>query len=235
MTNLRQQALDSIRQANHLVFLTGAGVSTPSGVPDYRSLSGVYTKTGMAQPEYLLSHTCFLREQDLFYQFVKQLYHPQAKPNSVHLKMAQLEKEKPDTWVISQNIDQLHRKAGSQQVVDFHGSLYDVYCSKCYQHVDAWTYLEDNQHAGCGGILRPNIVLYEEGLEEMAIYQSQQVLKAADVIVIAGTSFKVSPFCQLIYYKSPDSQVIVVNQDDVYLSVPYTMIQEDVVSFFKDI
>ena len=125
-----EDAVKMMQQAKHLTFLTGAGVSTASGIPDYRSLKGVYH--GLDQPEYLLSHTCMLREPEKFYEFVQKLYHPDAKPNVIHERIAAMEKEK-DCWVVSQNIDGLHEKAGSQHCVNFHGNIYDCYCRKCHQ------------------------------------------------------------------------------------------------------
>lgn len=127
-----EQTLAKIRQAEKITFMTGAGVSTPSGIPDYRSLKGVYH--GHDQPEYLLSMTALRNEPDKFYQFVKLLYHPEAKPNIIHQKMAQLEADK-EIWVVTQNIDCLHRQAGSQQVVEFHGNLYECTCQRCNQSV----------------------------------------------------------------------------------------------------
>jgi NAD-dependent deacetylase len=119
-----ETAIEKIQAAKSITFLTGAGVSTPSGIPDYRSLSGVYQ--GIEAPEYLLSHTCMVNEPDKFYQFVKYLYHPDAQPNIIHQTMAELGNER-EVWVISQNIDGLHEKAGSKQRIDFHGTLY--HCS----------------------------------------------------------------------------------------------------------
>lgn len=127
------EAAKEILTHQKITFLTGAGVSTPSGVPDYRSLTGIYH--GMEQPEYLLSHQAMVNEPDKFYQFVKKIYHPEAKPNIIHLEMAQLAKEK-NVWVVSQNIDGLHAKAKSPQLVNFHGSLYQCHCRKCKQTVD---------------------------------------------------------------------------------------------------
>lgn len=226
------QAVEMIQQSNAITFLTGAGVSTPSGVPDYRSLQGVYH--GLEAPEYLLSSECLLREPEKFYQFVKHLYHEEARPNIIHQKMAQLEKSKK-TWIVSQNIDGLHEIAGSQQLVNFHGSLYDCYCQKCQQAVDWHDYLMNDRHKNCGGQIRPNIVLYGEGFEEGVIQQAIAAVKAAELIVIVGTSFQVHPFCDLIYEKRSDAKVLVINQTPIQLAGTYNFVQANGVAVFEQV
>ena len=226
-------ALELFQQAQKITFLTGAGVSVPSGIPDYRSLTGVYQ--GLEQPEYLLSRTCLDEEPTLFYNFVRQLYHPTAKPNSIHLGMKKLEKIKQDVRIVTQNIDRLHQLAGSTQVVSFHGSLYDCYCMSCGEAVSVADYLSSDQHQLCGGQLRPEIVLYEEGLDEGVVSEAIEAISQAELLVIVGTSFKVAPFCQLIHYKKPTCQVIAVNQDPLHLAMPFLMLQEDAVTFFEEV
>lgn len=227
-----QTAIDLINKTKNLTFLTGAGISTASGVPDYRSLSGIYQ--GVDQPEYLLSHTCMLQEQEKFYSFVKTLYHLEAKPNIIHKKMADLEKSKT-TWAISQNIDGLHAKAGSRHLVNFHGNLYDCYCRKCGKTVTANEYLISDQHNRCGGQIRPNIVLYEEGLDEQAIEKSIQAVTYAELLVIVGTSFQVHPFCDLVHYASPKAKVLVINQTPVQLNRQAYFLQENAIKIFENI
>ncbi|RST96765.1 NAD-dependent protein deacylase [Vagococcus vulneris] len=212
--------------------MTGAGVSVPSGIPDYRSMTGVYR--GIENPEYLLSHRCLVDEPEKFYDFVKQLYHPTAVPNIIHKKMAELARDK-DVTVISQNIDGLHKKAGSPKVVNFHGSLYDCYCQKCRRHVPVNEYLESTIHKGCGGIIRPNVVLYEEGLTESAISDSVRAIEEADVIVIVGTSLKVYPFSGLVNYRRSTCRVIIVNKEKVPFNGDHFMIEEPAESFFKQL
>ncbi|MBO0474925.1 NAD-dependent deacetylase [Enterococcus sp. DIV0840] len=227
-----KKAVSLIEQAGKITFLTGAGVSTASGVPDYRSLSGIYH--GIERPEYLLSHSCMLEEPEKFYSFVQTLYHPQAKPNSIHLKMAELEKIK-DTWVISQNIDGLHAAAGTQRLVNFHGDLYDCYCRKCGQKVLAKTYLLSDRHDQCGGQIRPNIVLYEEGLDEQAIAVSIEAVAKAELIVIVGTTFQVHPFCDLIHYATDTAKILVINQTAVQLNREAYFFKQDAVKVFENI
>ncbi|MDT2754144.1 NAD-dependent protein deacylase [Enterococcus pseudoavium] len=226
------QAVQLIQQAQKITFLTGAGVSTPSGVPDYRSLKGVYQ--GIEAPEYLLSHECLIREPAKFYAFVKHLYHEEARPNIIHQKIAELEQTK-DTWVVSQNIDGLHQAAGSHHLVNFHGSLYDCYCRKCGQSVAWQEYLKSDQHTGCGGQVRPAIVLYGEGFDDNVIQQAIAAVQNAELIVILGTSFQVHPFCDLIYEKHSDARVLVINQTPIQLAGNYPFVQVDGATVFDQL
>ena len=159
-------------------------------------------------------------EPEKFYQFVKTLYHPDAQPNIIHQKMAQLEQMKRGK-IVSQNIDGLHRKAGSQEVVDFHGNLYECYCQTCGATVPWQDYLLSDRHADCHGQIRPAITLYEEGLSEEAIEKAIQAVASADLIVIVGTSFQVHPFCDLIHYKQPTATILAINQTPLFLQQPY--------------
>ena len=225
-----QAAAQKIQEANSVTFLTGAGVSTPSGVPDYRSLKGVYH--GMEAPEYLLSIECLDREPEKFYTFVKTLYHPTAEPNVIHQKMAALEKNKP-VWIVSQNIDGLHQAAGSQHLVNFHGSLYDCYCRKCGQAVAWQDYLKSDQHEHCGGQVRPGIVLYGEGFTDETINQAIQAVKVSDLLVIVGTSFQVHPFCDLIYEKKEKTAVLAINRTPIYVPMAYDFVEADGSAVFE--
>lgn len=225
------QGLKLIQEAKDLTFLTGAGVSTPSGIPDYRSLNGVYH--GIEEPEYLLSLDCLNNDPEKFYGFIKHLYHPKAKPNVIHQKIAALEKVKT-VQVVTQNIDHLHSIAGSQKIVNFHGNLYDCYCRKCGKKVPWQEYLQSDRHS-CGGQIRPNIVLYGEGLDQDNISRAVKYVEAADLVVIAGTSFQVHPFCDLIYYKNPQAKVLVINQDPIPLSGKYYFYEGNAADFFKEV
>lgn len=227
-----KKALKQISEATSITFLTGAGVSVPSGIPDYRSLKGIYQ--GINQPEYLLSRTCMEQEPAVFYQFVKRLYHPDATPNLVHQKMAQLAKSK-DVKVVTQNIDGLHQPNEQLEVVAFHGQLSDCYCCKCMLSVSWQNYLLSDRHPGCGGQIRPGIVLYEEALNSAVIESAVEAVANAQLIVIVGTTFQVHPFCDLLAERQLGSQVIVVNQEKIYLDTPHTMVETDACDFFKNI
>lgn len=233
---MNDQIMDKIVQevlsSQSITFLTGAGVSTPSGVPDYRSLKGVYA--GMDQPEYLLSTQALEHEPEKFYSFVKKLYHPQAEPNIIHLEMAQLATNK-QVAVVSQNIDGLHERAGSKQLVNFHGSLYHCHCRKCGKNVAWQAYLENDRHQECGGQVRPTIVLYGEGFQQATIDAAVFAVEQADLIVIVGTSFQVHPFCDLIQYRKKGAKIIVINQTPILLSTEHSFIQEDGAKVFQKI
>lgn len=203
-----ETAVEKIQAAESITFLTGAGVSTPSGIPDYRSLKGIYH--GIEAPEYLLSHTCMVREPDKFYQFVKHLYHPEAKPNVIHQTMAEFAQER-NVWIVSQNIDGLHQQAGSQQRIDFHGTLYRCYCRQCGAEVPWQTYLTDWHHADCGGQIRPAIVLYEEGFSEETITAAINAVANAQLVVVVGTSLQVYPFAGLLQYQNSQN-CLIINQ-----------------------
>ncbi|EGC8555482.1 NAD-dependent protein deacylase [Listeria monocytogenes] len=222
-----------LKKAEHIVFLTGAGVSVSSGIPDYRSKNGLYA--GMSSPEYMLSHTCLVREPEKFYQFVTEnMYYPDAEPNAIHTKMAEIEAEK-DVTIITQNIDGLHEKAGSKKVVNFHGILYHCYCQKCGMSVTAQEYLKSDIHSGCGGVIRPDVVLYEEAISESAIDQSLAAIRQADLIVIVGTSFRVSPFCNLTDYRNKKARIFAVNKERISLPYPFEMMESDAVKVFAEI
>jgi NAD-dependent deacetylase len=227
-----ETVIDLLTTETAITFLTGAGVSTASGVPDYRSLSGVYH--GVERPEYLLSHTCLRQEPQKFYEFVKTLYHPSAKPNIIHQKIAALERNKR-IWVVSQNIDGLHRQAGSRNVVDFHGNLYECYCQKCAHSISYHEYLKSDRHDSCGGQIRPAITLYEEGLNEQAIQQAVSAVEAAQLIVVVGTSFQVHPFCDLIYYAQPTAKVVAINQTPITMNREFYFLQENAVTVFENL
>jgi len=219
MTTAKEMAA-LIHQGNNIVFLTGAGVSVPSGIPDYRSVTGLYTKSGLKEPEYLLSRRALLRETEDFHRFIKQLCQTEAKPNVIHEKMAQLDiaqhGQTKNVTVITQNIDSLHRHAGSQNVIEFHGTLAVCYCEKCHESVEVATFLHHFEHEDCGGILRPDVVLYDEQIDSQNIEEALQALAFADTIVIVGTSFKVYPFAGLIDYANRNAKLLTINKEPVY-------------------
>lgn len=219
--------------AQHIVFLTGAGVSTASGIPDFRSQNGLYTKNKNA--EYYLSHRYFVSDPEGFYEFCKKyLYIPDAKPNVIHEKQAAFTKLGKAT-VITQNIDNLYEEAGTQNLIDFHGNLYHVYCEKCGETVPVEQYLKNRIHEKDGGNLRPDIVLYDEGIKQDNISRSLNAMANADLVVIVGTSMKVYPFAGLLQYANPNAKVLAINQQKLDLPVEFTMIQTDASKYFADL
>lgn len=222
--------------AKRIVFLTGAGVSTASGIPDYRSKNGLYTNDKSDKPaEYYLSTDCLRDEPKVFWEYEKSnMYYPDAKPNVIHERQAEFT-QKRNAVVVTQNIDSLYRKANTQNLVEFHGNLYKVYCQKCHKTVNYKDYLKSMYHENCGGILRPDIVLYGEGLDPVAISKSVEAVSQADLIVIVGTSMRGYPFAGLIDYRSQNAKVLAVNEEPLQFGFPFTMVKENAVDFFKDL
>lgn len=219
--------------AKHIVFLTGAGVSTASGIPDFRSANGLYTQNRNA--EYYLSHRYFASDPDGFYEFCKKnLYFPDAKPNVIHEKQAALTQQDRAT-VITQNIDNLYEEAGTKHLIDFHGNLYHVYCEKCGETVPVADYLKSRIHAKDGGPLRPDIVLYDEGIKQQNIIDAVKAMQAADLMVIVGTSMKVYPFAGLLEYRNPNAKVVAINRQELRFSFDFEMVQEDATKFFAEL
>lgn len=224
-----------IQQANKVVFLTGAGVSTASGIPDYRSKHGIY-KEGKT-PEYMLSHECLENEPEAFHDFVVQnLYFPNAKPNIIHKKMAALAQAGKAT-IVTQNVDGLYRKAKTpaDKLIEFHGNIYDVYCQKCRQKVDWHEFIKDIHHQDCGGILRSRVVLYGEGIDPQNLTRAVKAVRDADLIVIVGTSFVVYPFAGLIQYRNPHAEIVAVNNQPIQIPDSGIMIVNDAVKEFAEV
>lgn len=230
MEKVIQQQFDNAKQ---IVFLTGAGVSTASGIPDFRSANGLYTQDRNA--EYYLSHRYFVSDPAGFYEFCKQnLYFPAAKPNIIHEKQAALTQQDRAT-VITQNIDNLYEEAGTKHLIDFHGNLFHVYCEKCGQEVPVDEYLQSRLHRIDDGPLRPDIVLYDEGIKQADIINSIQAMQAADLVVIVGTSMQVYPFAGLLDYRNPQAPVIAVNQQVLHFPFDFQMVRGDATQFFAEL
>lgn len=198
-----EQLQQMINESQRIVFFGGAGVSTESNIPDFRSADGLYQQTYKYSPEQIVSHTFFMRQPEAFYEFYKdKMMFLDAKPNDAHLKIAELEKAGKVTAVITQNIDGLHQAAGSKNVLELHGSILRNYCMKCKQTYDA-SYVNESSgvpRCTCGGIIRPDVVLYEERLDSDIIRQSIQAISNADMLIIGGTSLVVYPAAGFIDY-----------------------------------
>lgn len=192
-----------IDESDNIVFFGGAGVSTESGIPDFRSVDGLYHLKYKYPPETILGHSFFVRRPEEFYEFYRdKLIAPWAKPNAAHLKLAQWESEGKLKAVITQNIDGLHQMAGSKEVLELHGSVHRVYCSKCYKKFEE-SYVNDAvgiPKCSCGGVIRPDVVLYEEPLDETIMSKAIQYIRNADVLIVGGTSLNVYPAAGLLYY-----------------------------------
>lgn len=201
-----------VEESNNIVFFGGAGVSTESGIPDFRSVDGLYNQQWSYPPETILSHTFFVRNPEEYYRFHREkLVVDGAKPNAAHLKLAQLEKMGKLRAVITQNIDGLHQAAGSKNVIELHGSILRSYCSACGRPYPAekMNHGAGVPHCDCGGIIRPDIVLYEEPLAEQNINDAVEAISEADVLIIGGTSLNVYPAAGLINYYRGNKLVLV--------------------------
>lgn len=203
-----------ISDYDNIVFFGGAGVSTESGIPDFRSVDGLYNQQYDYPPETILSHTFFMQKPEEFYRFYKaKMLCDTAKPNAAHLKLAELEREGKLKAVITQNIDNLHQAAGSRIVYELHGSVYRNYCMKCGKSYD-FDYVKSSEgvpKCECGGIVKPDVVLYEEGLDNTTINNSVQAIAKAEVLIIGGTSLAVYPAASLIdYYQG--NHLVVINK-----------------------
>ena len=185
-----------INESKNIVFFGGAGVSTESGIPDFRSVDGLYNQKYDYPPEEILSHTFFERNTDYFYNFYRdKMLFLDAQPNSAHLKLAELEKAGKLKAVITQNIDGLHQKAGSKNVYELHGSVHRNYCQRCHKLYDA-EFIKNSSgipRCECTGLIKPDVVLYEEGLDSFTIEGALNAIAEADCLIVAGTSLNVYP------------------------------------------
>ena len=209
---LRQMVEDS----NHIVFFGGAGVSTESNIPDFRSDDGIYQKKEFPYPpEVMLSHELYLEHTKLFFEFYRTMLYPNAKPNAAHLKLAELEYQKKLDAVVTQNIDGLHQMAGSKNVYELHGSVKRNYCEKCRSFYDESIILESEgipQCPRCGGTVKPDVVLYGEGLDQNVISGAANAIGNADMLIVGGTSLVVYPAAGLVNYYHGD-RLVLINRD----------------------
>ena len=220
-----------INESNNIVFFGGAGVSTESNIPDFRSADGLYHEKYAYPPEQIVSHTFFVRKTELFYEFYKEkMMYLEAKPNAAHLKLAELEAEGKLKAVITQNIDGLHQLAGSKNVLELHGSIHRNYCQKCGKFFTADYVKQSNSipRCDCGGIIKPDVVLYEEGLDQDVIRRSIQAIAQADMLIIGGTSLVVYPAAGFIdYFRG--KYLVVINKSETAREVgAHLSIQEPI-------
>ena len=203
---------DMVAQSDNIVFFGGAGVSTESGIPDFRSVDGLYNQKWKYPPETILSRSFFDRNPEEYYRFHREkLVIDGVKPNRVHLRLAELEREGKLRAVITQNIDGLHQAAGSKNVLELHGSILRAYCSRCRKPypADAINKGTGVPRCDCGGVIRPDIVLYEEQLDEDVLRKSIDYIRNADVLIVGGTSLNVYPAAGLINYYRGNKLVLV--------------------------
>ena len=204
MDNKQKQLQDWISESGSIVFFGGAGVSTESGIPDFRSVDGLYNQQYAYPPETILSHTFFRKDPEEFYRFYhNKMLFPDARPNAAHLKLAELERAGKLKAVVTQNIDGLHQAAGSVNVYELHGSVHRNYCMKCRQFYDLDFMIKQEgvpRCPVCGGMIKPDVVLYEESLDQDTIEGAVEAISRADMLIIGGTSLAVYPAAGLIHY-----------------------------------
>ena len=205
-----------IEASDNIVFFGGAGVSTESGIPDFRSTDGLYHQKFEYPPETILSHTFFYQHTEYFYRFYREKMLPlEAEPNAAHRALAALERAGKLRAVVTQNIDGLHQKAGSKNVYELHGSIWRNYCTKCGKSYSA-EFIRDSggvPHCACGGLIKPDVVLYEEGLDEKTIKGAVRAIAEADVLIVGGTSLTVYPAAGLIRYYG-GNRLVLINRDE---------------------
>lgn len=206
-----QQMID---ESERIVFFGGAGVSTESGIPDFRSVDGLYNQKYDYPPETILSHTFYIKKPDEFFRFYRdKMLFTDAKPNAAHIALAKLEEAGKLTAVVTQNIDGLHQSAGSKKVLELHGSVLRNYCEKCNKFYDINAIIESKgvPSCECGGRIKPDVVLYEEGLDQNTLSESVRAISEADMLIIGGTSLAVYPAAGLIdYYRG--NKLVLINK-----------------------
>lgn len=227
-----------IENSSNVVFFGGAGVSTESGIPDFRSVDGLYNQKWKYPPETILSRTFFSRDPEEYYRFHREkLVIENVKPNTAHIKLAEMEAEGKLKAVITQNIDGLHQQAGSKNVLELHGSIFRAYCSRCRKPypADVINYGTGVPRCSCGGVIRPDIVLYEEPLDEDVMMSAIRYIRNADVLIVGGTSLNVYPAAGLINYYRGNKLVLINLSETPYDSYADLIIHEKIGQVFSQI
>ena len=224
-----------IDESEDIVFFTGAGISVPSGIPDFRSADGLYTNDLRA--ESIISHSYFISHPKEFYKFYKdKMVYEDAEPNIAHKWIAKMEESGKSKGVITQNIDGLHLMAGSKNVVEIHGSIYRNHCMKCHKSYTLKDILKDEiPLCDCGGMIKPDVVLYEEALEYQDIIKAISMIEKADTLIIIGTSLSVYPAAGFIdYFKG--RHLIVLNKGEIYTSIKDALIiNDDIINIINEL
>lgn len=228
-----------VDESENIVFFGGAGVSTESGIPDFRSVDGLYNQEYKYPPEEIISHSFFERDPEEFYRFyrAKLIPGPGVKPNAAHLRLAELEREGKLRAVITQNIDGLHQAAGSRRVIELHGSIHRCYCAKCRRSYPE-SYINDSAgvpRCSCGGVVRPDVVLYEEGLNQQDLIDAVNYIRSCDVLIVGGTSLAVYPAAGLIQYYRGRRLALVNMSPTPYDDAAQLVIREKIGQVFSEI
>ncbi len=238
MENKIEEFKELVKNSDNIVFFGGAGVSTESGISDFRSKDGLYNQKYKYPPEEILSHTFFLNNTEDFYKFYKEKMNSlKYEPNITHIRLAELEKQGKLRAVITQNIDGLHQKAGSKNVLELHGSVLRNYCMKCHKFYNAEFIFNGNgiPKCSCGGVIKPDVVLYEEGLDDMVLSNSIKAIQNADLMIVAGTSLTVNPASSLVNFYKGEKLVLINRDTTLYDRVANLVINESLGKVFKEI
>lgn len=210
---------DAVEECNYIVFFGGAGVSTESGIPDFRSTDGLYNQKYKYPPETMVSHTFYMQRTEEFFEFYKdKMIFPEAEPNAAHKKLAELEERGKLKAIVTQNIDGLHQKAGSKEVLELHGSIHRNYCQICGKEYGLEYVLESEgiPRCECGGTVKPDVVLYEEPLNNAVLSFATDYISSADTLIIGGTSLVVYPAAGLVNYFKGDNLVLINKSETPY-------------------
>ncbi len=228
-----------VKDSDNIVFFGGAGVSTESGIPDFRSVDGLYNQKYDYPPEQILSHTFYMTQPEEFYRFYQdKMLALDAQPNAAHKKLAELEQAGKVRAVVTQNIDGLHQAAGSKNVFELHGSVHRNYCTKCGKLFDA-QYVKDSGGVPycdeCGGSIKPDVVLYEEGLDSRTIEGAVRFIRDADILIVGGTSLAVYPAAGLVDYYNGDKLVLINKSSTPMDSKADLLIQDSIGEVFSQL
>lgn len=228
-----EQLKKIIKESQRIVIFTGAGISVPSGIPDFRSARGLYSEQyGRYSPEEIISHSFFINKPDLFYEFYgDKMVYPNAKPNLAHLYFAKLPNV---SAVVTQNIDGLHQAAGSKKVYELHGSVLRNYCMKCHKFYDVKDIdVHKPSYCSCGGMIKPDVVLYEEPLDSKVVYLAIEAIAEADTLIVVGTSLVVYPAASYLQYFAGKHLILINKSSTTYDSKAEIVFNEDVIEVVK--
>ena len=227
-----------IDESENLVFFGGAGVSTESGIPDFRSVDGLYNQSYRYPPETIISHSFFEADPLEFFRFYREkMLWPQARPNPAHRKLAQLEQAGKLRAVVTQNIDGLHQAAGSRNVLELHGSVHRNYCMRCHKSYPMQAILDSDgvPRCSCGGTIKPDVVLYEEALDQATLNAALAAIEACDMLIIGGTSLAVYPAASLVHYYRGSRLVLLNKSPTPYDSSADLVIAQPIGALFEQI
>ncbi|MBQ8395073.1 MAG: NAD-dependent protein deacylase [Clostridia bacterium] len=234
----RLTKLRNIIEEGNVVFFGGAGVSTESGIPDFRSTDGLYATKYAYPPEQIVSHSFFERDTAEFYRFYKEkMLYPNAEPNACHKALAELEREGKVRAVVTQNIDGLHQKAGSKRVFELHGSVWRNYCRRCSKSHSLQEIIESEgvPKCGCGGVVKPDVVLYEEALDDEVVTGAVRAIASARTLIVGGTSLAVYPAAGLLQYFR-GAHLVVINRTPISADENAELVfSEDIGKVFSDL